>query len=200
MSALAVRAEAHGDPPESLFRQLEESSEEGLRLARYALAFCPTCKGAFLQVSAQSEPSEFPYQEMLYPGSQRRGIPGLPEPIRRTFASAQSCFDTGNYEPCVLMSRKCVEATCVSMGLKDGSLAKKLRGLRDAGHIDAKLYAWAEGLRLAGNEAAHDPDVSFSKDDALDSLDFVEAILLYVFALDERFRKFTARRQNVPQT
>ena len=194
MSALEVRSEAHANAPQQLFEQLD-AGEDGLRIARYSIAFCPKCEGVFLHVSAKSEPSEIPYEAMLYPTSDRRGIPGLPEPARRAYESAQSCFSTGNFEPCVVMCRKCLEAICVSFGVQKGSLADRLRQLRDTGRIEVRLYEWADQLRLVGNDAAHDLDIHISKQDAVDSLDFVEAILLYVFALDQRFRHFRARRQ-----
>ncbi len=198
MSALEVRSEAHGTAPRQLFDQLD-AGEEGLRGARYMIAFCPKCEAVFLHVSAESEPSGVPYEAMLYPSAERRGIPGLPQPARRTYASAQSCFETGNYEPCVVMCRKCLEAMCVFLGAQEGSLAKRLRQLKDSGLIEARFYEWAEELRLVGNDAAHDLNLCISKQDALDSLEFVEAILLYVFALDQRFRGFCARRHHAKQ-
>lgn len=198
MSELQVRGGASATAPRQLFDQMD-SGEDGLRTAHYSIAFCPTCEGVFLHAGATSEPSDFPYEAMLFPSSNRRDISGLPEPVHRTFRSARSCFDTGNFEPCVVMSRKCLEAVCVFLGEKDGPLAARLCKLRDAGRIEAKLYEWADELRLVGNDAAHDLNIRISKQDAVDSLDFVEAILLYVFALDQRFRDFRARREAVKQ-
>jgi len=198
MSALEIRSEAYANAPQQLFDQLD-AGEDGLRIARYSIAFCPKCKGVFLHVSAKSEPSEIPYEAMLYPTSDRRGVPGLPEPARRAYESAQSCLNTGNFEPCVIMCRKCLEAICVSFGVQKGSLAERLRQLRDSGRIEARLYEWADQLRLVANDAAHDLDIRISKQDAVDSLDFVEAILQYIFILDQRFRDFCARRQGAKQ-
>lgn len=194
MSALEVRSEARATAPQQLFDQLDEG-EDGLRPARYSIAFCPKCESPFLHVRAESEPSEIFYEAMLYPSSDRRGIPGLPEPARRTYESAQSCFMTGNFEPCVLMCRKCLEAICTSLGVQEGTLAKRLRALKESGRIETRLYDWADQLRLVGNEAAHGLDGRLTKQDAVDGLDFVEAILQYVFVLDRRFREFRARRQ-----
>lgn len=198
MSELQVRGGASATAPRQLFDQLDPA-EEGLRSARYSIAFCPKCESVFLHAAATSEPSGSPYEAMLFPTSNRRDVPGLPEPVHRTFRSAQSCFDTGNFEPCVVMSRKCLEAVCAFLGEADGPLAARLRGLRASGRIEAKLYEWADELRLVGNDAAHDLNIQISKQDAVDSLDFVEAILLYVLALDQRFRDFRARREAVKQ-
>ncbi len=193
ISELQVRSRVTATAPRQLFDQLDPG-EDGLHSAQYSIAFCPNCGGVFLHVAATSEPSDLPYEAMLFPISNRRDVPGLPEPVRRTFLGAQSCFDTGNFEACVIMCRKCLEAVCAFLGANDGSLAARLRTLRDSGRIEAKLYEWADELRLVANDAAHDLEIRISKDDAVDSVDFVEAILLYVFALDRRFRDFRARR------
>lgn len=198
MAALRVGSVAHARAPSQLFDQLG-SSEDGLHRARYSTAFCPKCEGVFLHVAAKSEPSSIAYEAMLFPSPDRRSIPGLPESARRTYASAQSCFETGNFEPCVVMCRKCLEAVCEFLGAQNGSLAERLRRLRDSGRIEARLYEWADELRLVGNDAAHELDIRISKQDAFDSLDFVEAILLYIFALDQRVRDFRARRQEAKQ-
>lgn len=198
MSELQVRSEARADAPRRLFDQLDPG-EDGLHIARYSIAFCPKCGGVFLHVAATSEPSDLPYEAMLFPTSNRRDVSGLPEPVRRAFLSAQSCFDTGNFEPCAVMSRKCIEAVCVFLGVTEGSLAKRLRTLRDSGRIWPKLYEWADQLRLVGNDAAHDLDIRISKQDAVDGMDFVEAILLNVFELERRFQDFSARRDATKQ-
>jgi hypothetical protein len=98
MSELQVRSQAHATAPRQLFDQLD-SGEDGLRIARYSIAFCPRCEGVFLHAAATSEPSDLPYEAMLFPTSKRRDVSGLPEPVRRTFRSAQSCFDTGDLPP-----------------------------------------------------------------------------------------------------
>lgn len=198
MAELRVRAVVSATAPRQLFDQLA-GHEDGLHPARYSIGFCPKCNGVFLHAAATSEPSDIPYEVMLFPTSSRRDVPGLPEPVRRTFRSAQSCFETGNFEPCVIMCRKCLEAVSVFLGVQSGSLANRLRSLRDSGRIEARLYEWADQLRLVGNDAAHDLDIRISKQDAVDGLDFVEAILLYVFALDQRFQDFRARRQETKQ-
>jgi hypothetical protein len=94
MAALQVRSEVHGSAPRQLWDQLD-GTEEGLRTARYQLAFCSKCGSVFLRITAESEPSEIPYSAILYPKTERRSVPGLLEPARRAYESAQSCFATG---------------------------------------------------------------------------------------------------------
>jgi len=199
MSALQIRSDARANAPTQLYDQIDPG-EDGLHMARYSMAFCPSCGGVFLHVAATSEPSGHVHEAMLFPAAGHRGIPGLPEPVRRTYGSAQSCFETGNFEPCVVMCRKCIEAMCVSFGVESGRLVDRLRELRDSGRLETRLFEWADHLRLVGNDGAHDSDGRISKQDAADSLDFVEAILLYTFTLEKRFRDFSDRRAVAKQS
>jgi hypothetical protein len=56
------------------------------------------------------------------------------------------------------------------------------------------LLNWAHGVRLVGNEAAHDVETAVSPEDARDILEFTEALLMYVFTLDAKYRSFETRR------
>ena len=97
------------------------------------------------------------------------------------------------------MSRKCIEAVCHELGETKGPLNRRLSNLRENGKIDQKLLEWADQLRLIGNDAAHDLEIIMEQVDAKDALDFVEAILMYVFTLTMRFEEFK-RRQNKTET
>lgn len=191
--AAEVRAEAHNLPTADLFEHLP-SQEDGFRGVRYRVAFCPSCHSAFLQRKCTTEPSELPFEEILYPQRSKSTPPGLPDPIRRAFESASACFETAQYEPSVIMCRKCLEGVCAAFEITNGNLKKRLAALRDSGIIDERLFSWSDQLRLVGNDAAHDLNLRVSKDDAQDSLDFVEAIVVYVFTLEKKFRAFQERR------
>ncbi len=49
-----------------------------------------------------------------------------------------------------------------------------------------RLFEWADALRIAGNEAAHDVKVTTSKEDARDILELTNALLEYVFTFRDR--------------
>jgi len=66
--------------------------------------------------------------------------------------------------------------------------------MRDQQKIDSKLITWLDGLRMIGNDAAHDLNAQIDKSDALDSLHFVEAVFMYVFSLNARYDEFQSRR------
>ena len=122
---------------------------------------------------------------------------GIPPIVGRAYSNAVRSFDVGLYEPCVIMSRKCIEAVCKELGATKGNLKQRLSALGDDGKIDQNLLAWADQLRLIGNDAAHDLEIVIEQIDARDALDFVEAILMYVFTLNRRFEEFLERRKNL---
>ena len=93
------------------------------------------------------------------------------------------------------MCRKTVEGICSEHGITEGNLEKSLRKMRDSGTIDSRLFEWADELRLSGNEAAHGVDLTFSRQDAQDILDFARALLEYVFTFKDRFDSFRKRRK-----
>jgi hypothetical protein len=66
--------------------------------------------------------------------------------------------------------------------------------MRDKGLIDDRLFEWSDSLRLAGNEAAHGVGLSIGQADARDILEFINAILDYIFSFRDRFEEFKKRR------
>lgn len=133
-------------------------------------------------------------ERMLYPNHDVFPGKGVPDTVRRAQQDAVRSYAAGLYEPCVIMCRKCIEAMCYELGETKGSLHKRLQVLRDQQKIDSKLIIWLDGLRAIGNDAAHDLDAQIDKSDALDSLHFVEAVLMYVFSLNKRYDEFQSRR------
>lgn len=173
-------------------------------VVEYALAACGGCESIFL---VESEFYEIPGEvsapqgeRVLYPAARQLLTEELPACIAQTYSMAAASFVRGLYEPCVVMCRKCIEAVCRELGATEGSLRDRLDVLADAGQIDGKLLTWADGLRLIGNDAAHDLDATIEQVDARDSLDFLEAILMYTFSLSRRFEEFKRRRQGAEST
>ena len=123
--------------------------------------------------------------------------PVVPPPIRRAFGEAQAVLRCGSYLSTALMCRRAVELLAISQGVKTRNLASSLRELKDQGVIDARLFEWADALRLAGNDAAHqdDPEYDMTKADAEDLAAFTEALIDYVYVYRTRFDEFQARRQ-----
>jgi hypothetical protein len=164
----------------------------------YSVALCRRCNSPFLiKQSRYGVPGEFETitsEVVLFPQASRLHADGIPESVQRAYEQAHKCYSASSYEACALMCRRCLEALCKSLSAPGRSLQAKLDALSDSGAIDKRLAQWAHGIRAIGNEAAHDTDTELTKSDARDALDFTEALLMYVFALNARFLAFQQRR------
>jgi hypothetical protein len=164
----------------------------------YYVYLCNRCSQPFLiRESVYGVPGEFETADtnILYPIESNPIIEELPSPIKSSFIQAKRSYSASLFEPCVLMCRKCLEATCKLFGAQGKELNSRLTSLFDDGHIDKRLLDWTHEIRLVGNEAAHEIETILDKKDAQDILDFTEAILLYVFSLTKRFEAFKLRRK-----
>lgn len=166
----------------------------------YSFAICKHCESPFLYEQDYYEiPGEVSAPQggrMLYPIQEKKLDESVPKTVKKAHQDAVRSYAFGLYEPCVIMCRKCLEAICFELGEKRGNLNKKIKNLSEKNIIDKKLVTWANGLRLIGNDAAHDLNIQITKEDANDSIHFVEALLIYVFSLNLRFEEFQKRRRH----
>jgi hypothetical protein len=164
-------------------------------------ALCRRCHHPFLLEERYCEiPGEFTAPQgrtILYPAERTFVQEGVPEAVARAYEDAAQAYSVGLYEPCVIMCRKALEGITEELCATERNLALRLRKLREKGEIDGKLAEWADGLRLIGNDAAHDLRMRLTRDDARDSLEFLEALLAYTFTLTRRFNEFKERRTTV---
>ena len=164
----------------------------------YSVALCRRCDGPFLiRESLFGVPGEFETvteEKLLFPITAVRNLEGVPKSVQRSMEQADRSFATGSYDAAALMCRRALEAVCRTLSAAGSNLALKLRDLHEKGHIDQKLLRWADGVRLIGNDAAHEVDQAVAKEDASDILDLTAALLMYVFSLDKKFREFESRR------
>jgi hypothetical protein len=165
---------------------------------RYVLFSCPACEHPFLVVSRAEEevgPDEWtgPDWKVLFPGGGFE-LRGVPDTIALSYGEAAVCFRAGASTAAAVMCRRALEAICKDKGVTKRNLAANLKALQDQGTIDARLYEWADALRIVGNDAAHNVDEFMSKEDAKDGLDFTRAIIEYVYTFTDAFEKFKARR------
>jgi hypothetical protein len=162
---------------------------------RFTFLKCPVCSSAALagQEWYAEDTWSDPYR--LYPPRLKRLSIAIPPPLRSAYKEALICHKAKAYTAAAIMCRKTLEGLCDNHGATSRSLASGLRKLKEDGVIDQRLFDWADALRIMGNEAAHGADFSVDADDAKDVLDFVEAILDYVYVYRKRFDEFIERRQ-----
>jgi len=92
------------------------------------------------------------------------------------------------------MCRKSIEAICADKGETKGNLAEKLRKLKEKKVLENTLYNWANELRLIGNDGAHSHDQIVTHQDSKDSLDFLDALITYLYHLIDQYNQVKIRR------
>ena len=163
----------------------------------YSICLCPRCEQPFFVQQSLHGNADFvtgSEPEVLYPSEPKLLSEALPDSVKTAYAQAARCLNASLFEPCVLMSRKCLEAVCKTLNADGRSLHARLANLHEAEHIDSRLLDWAHQVRVIGNEAAHEVDAPVTKEDARDAFEFTEAILIYIFSLAKRFEALRERR------
>jgi len=159
---------------------------------------CPQCNGPLLasreHLGTDRAGNQFRDLVRMYPPPDPVAHPGLPSTVSEAYEEAWSCFKARAFAATAVLCRKSLEAMCREQGVPKSKLAHELRELKERGVIETRLFEWAEALRIAGNEAAHDVSRSVSKQDATDILEFTDALLQYVFTFKHRFDEFMKRR------
>lgn len=193
-----VLASARGRITEDIASMVEPDDLEFMHI-RYHMALCRRCSGPFLvETAVRSGAGDFmelTSERVLFPAERPLSSAMLPDAISKSYKEAARAYSAGLYDACAVMCRKCLEALCAEKGARGKNLAARLSSLQSSGTIDARLFKWADQLRLVGNDAAHDLTIITDADDARDTLEFVEAILTYIYVLGTRFAEFVQRRQ-----
>jgi hypothetical protein len=160
---------------------------------KYSFLKCPKCNSPFLVLQEDLGGGwDDPYR--VYP-TQDIINPFYPEPIKKAYSEAQACFKTKAYTAAAIMCRKTLEGICVEHKIKERNLANSLKKMKDQGIIESRLFEWADTLRISGNEAAHNLDVTVASDDARDIMEFTNALLEYVFSFKDKYEQYKKRQE-----
>lgn len=170
----------------------DDYEEESGVTGTYSFLKCPICAAPFIMLQIDS--SEWDEPTRLYPPTEMGISPAIPGSLRSAYAEAQLCFGAKAYTATAMMCRKTLQGIAEEQKVTARNLASALKEMTEKGVIENRLYEWADALRLAGNEAAHDLSTNISHQDAKDILDFTKALLEYVFTFQERFEQFKKRR------
>ena len=166
--------------------------------ARFSLLSCSKCSNPLLvhqvNIGNMAEGDIWDTPHRLHPNHSQRSTSNAPAAIQATFKESLACYRSKAYTATAIMCRKTLELACAEHDVKEKNLTKSLKLLRDKGVIDERLYQWSDALRLVGNEAAHGQAEAFKQADALDIVEFTNAILDYLFSFRERFENFRRRR------
>lgn len=162
---------------------------------KYSFLKCPKCKTPLIACQVDLWGVGWDEPCRIYPPQDKQVNPSFPEPIRKAYQEALSCFKGKAFTASAIMCRKILEGICGVHGVNAYNLASGLKEMKDKGIIESRLFEWAEALRISGNEAAHDVNVTISSQDAKDIIEFTEALLEYIFTFRDKFDKFTKRKQ-----
>lgn len=174
----------------------DESLSEGTLVK---LARCLNCEKPILisEDFIEIDDHFFPQGRIqLYPEKESSFVANAPQKITNPFREAIKCYRANAYEASVIMCRKGIEAICHEKGEKNGTLINKLKNLKNKGILEDTFYKWSNELREIGNLGAHSHDSEISKQDAKDTLDFFEALILFLYHLVDKYNKLIERKLN----
>src|SRR5687767_131323 len=104
--------------------------------AEYVLLQCDRCGLPSVQVR-EDYGGGFEHDEpaIVFPAPRRLSWE-IPQPLRREWEEARTCFDAKAYTATVVMVRRTLEGTCKENGISQRTLLKGLAELKDRGLVD----------------------------------------------------------------
>ncbi|WP_426026656.1 DUF4145 domain-containing protein [Brevundimonas sp. TSRC1-1] len=107
-----------------------------------------------------------------------------PVAVARRFIEGEDAYRRGSWNAAVAMYRSALDIATKGMeGVPAGlTFYRRLEWLHDNHRITPDMRAWADRVRIEGNEALHDPE-DFVEEDAKPLRLFTETFLKYSFEL-----------------
>ena len=107
-----------------------------------------------------------------------------PWPVAKRFIEGEEAYRRASWNAAVAMYRSSLDIATKAMpdAPQGGTFFKRLEFLHTNHRITPDMWAWADRVRIEGNEALHDPD-DFTENDAKPLRLFTETFLKYVFEL-----------------
>src|SRR5712691_5533290 len=136
-------------------------------------------------------------RKVLYPIS-RPELPNLPVKIEKAYRAA---LKVQKVEPnaCAVLVGRTLEAACNHEKAPGRVLAEKLTYLANAGRIPQTLAEMAHHLKELRNLGAHDAEDTVTEEDVPIILDFLEAILEYLYVAPAKVAAVQARLKKTPK-
>jgi hypothetical protein len=161
----------------------------------YTLASCESCNQFALFTREYPEGLQADFYRKKYPPERRNPtLYTAPFEVLESYIEAVKCEESRAWMATVVMVRRSLEAVCKDFGSKSDSVFTGLKELNEQGIISDELHKWADVLRDIGNIGAHVKKKKVTKDDAEDSLDFLEAILETLYYHRPKFELMEDRR------
>lgn len=135
--------------------------------------------------------------KVLYPVD-RPELPNLPVKIEKAYRAALKVKKIESNACAVLVGRT-LEAACNQEQAPGRVLADKLTYLAGAGRIPKTLAEMAHHLKELRNLGAHDDEDTVTEEDVPIILDFLEAILEYLYVAPAKVAAVQARLKKTPK-
>ncbi len=172
-----------------------DSDANKLYITHWRILQCLSCRKIVLQQTSHSEtdnylPADFE-EKILYPVV-RPTLTNLPVTIERAYRAA---LKVQNIEPnaCAVLVGRTLEAACNHENANGKVLADKLNYLAESGRIPPTLAQMARQLKQLRNLGAHDAEDEITEEDVPIILDFLEAILEYLYVAPAKIAAVQAR-------
>lgn len=164
---------------------------------QYTFAACEYCKypGVFYRVDYDLgggfDDDEY-YR--VYPAHDRAISYALPSIVKESYEEAVRCEVHKSWIACVTMVGRTLEAVTKEYAPDVRSMFGGLKKMYDDGAISQEINDWANELRAIRNIGAHATQQKLSRQDARESLDFLQAILETIYYMRPKFMAMKARR------
>ena len=190
MTTMEERGAYHTQEPE-----LDKGEVVWKPISRFLLE-CNTCsKPTLIEVNTDEVLVDV-YQSILYPPAPT-SLTNLPQKIEKAYLAA---IKVKNIEPnaCAVLVGRTLEAACNHEQAQGRSLAQKLNYLAQNGRIPNTLAEMARHLKELRNLGAHDAEDEVTEQDVPIILDFLEAILEYLYVAPAKIEAVRARLTRLP--
>jgi len=131
---------------------------------------------------------------LVYPETSRSLPLSVPKRIRDSFDEANRCMSVRAFNGAALLARRAVEALCDELGAGGRTLNEKLEDSKASGLLNDQLFNWSTVVRRVGNAGAHETSKQMSREDAVDGLKFLEALIDYHYVFQARYQDFVERQ------
>lgn len=175
-----------------------ESDDESFRgYDKHKMFACPVCGKVTFHLAYWEDGMYGRNHEMLeeekilYPINSIDGN-AVPIKIRNAYEAALKNRNIAN-DTCLLALRKTLEVICEDKGAVGKDLYHKVANFRENGVFPESIYQASEYVRELGNRVAHNAGFHVSIHDVDTIIDFVEHIIVYLYALPQMLERFERR-------
>ena len=133
------------------------------------------------------------YYRLWPPQSRHLGF-ALAEIVRQSYQEVARCETAKAYVAAVVMVRRALEAITKEHEPTARTLRAGLKAMLSRGLVSQEISDWGHELRVIGNLGAHATKESINRLDAVEAIDFLQAILEILYDLRPKFERMHARR------